>query len=63
MFGLLELLFLFSSMKIDVKIEQTSDERKRRRVCKAFLVMMTLTFLSMTNNERDEKGGLKDDEN
>jgi len=28
-----------------------------------FLVMMTLTFLSMTNNERDEKGGLKDDEN
>jgi hypothetical protein len=28
-----------------------------------FLVMMTLTFLSMTNNERDEKDGLKDDEN
>jgi len=32
----IDLLFLFSSMKIDVKIEETSDDRKQRGVCKSF---------------------------
>jgi len=47
--------FLFSSIKIDVKTEHTSDDRKQRRVCKASIVPSS--FLSMTNNggNKEEK--------
>jgi len=42
--------FLFSSIKIYVKAENTSDDRKQRRACKASIVPSS--FLSMTNNRK-----------
>jgi len=54
-----DLLFLLLSMKINVKIEGTSDDRKQRRVCKAFDDDDDIDFPF----GGDEKGGPKDDEN
>jgi hypothetical protein len=45
--------FLSSSIKIDVKAEQTSDDRKQRRACKASIVP-SLFFSIMSNRKEEE---------
>jgi hypothetical protein len=47
-------------MKINVRIEETSDDRKQRQVCKA--LDDDDDDIDFPFNE-DEKGGPKDDEN
>jgi len=49
-----------SSMKINVRIEETSDDRKQRQVCKA--LDDDDDDIDFPFNE-DEKRGPKDDEN
>ena len=45
--------FLSSSIKIDIKAEQTSDDRKQRRACKASIVPSL--FFSMMSNRKEEE--------
>ena len=61
MYGVRVKFFLFSSTKIDVKAEYTSDDRKLTQACKASI--MPTSFSSMTNNIEEnikkKKGGPK----